>query len=112
MELHERIKQKFWLRTLVFLAIASVIAVVVSALLFPDARVKIAKSFGWLPLHLSLWLLPPGTPHSDTALMAVWFAPAIIIGAAIGWLTYDRRWWLSTTGVLVALSIASMLLGA
>jgi hypothetical protein len=32
----------------------------------------------------------------------------LVIGAAIGWLTYSIRWWLSATGILIVLSVASM----
>jgi hypothetical protein len=109
-ELNGMIQQKFWVRGLIFLAVASVIILLAIAIMLPDIRIRAARFVGWLPMQLSLWLLPPDSPHSGAAMLAVWFAPAIVVGAVIGWLTYNMRWWLAATGVLVVLSFASMFL--
>jgi hypothetical protein len=106
------VQQKFWVRGLMLLTIVSVIALLAIAILLPDIRIRVAQAVGWLPMQLSLWLLPSGSPHSGAALLSVWFAPAIVIGAIVGWLTYSVRWWLGATGILVGLSLASMVLGA
>jgi hypothetical protein len=110
-QLHGMIQQKFWVRGLMLLAIVSAIVLLAIAVLLPDIRIRVARAFGWLPMQLSLWLLPSDSPHSGVALLSVWFAPAIVIGAIVGWLTYSVRWWLSATGILVGLSLASMFLG-
>jgi hypothetical protein len=111
-QLQGSVIQKFCVRGLMLLAIVSVIALLVIAILLPDIRIRAAQTVGWLPMQLSLWLLPSGSPHSDAALLSVWFAPAIVIGAIVGWLAYSVRWWLGATGILVGLSVASMVLGA
>ena len=110
--MHGMIKQKFWVRGLMLLAIASVIILLAIAILLPDIRVRVARAVGWLPMQLSLWLLPSGSPHSGAALLSVWFAPAFLIGATVGWLTYSVRWWLGATGILIGLSLGSMVFGA
>jgi hypothetical protein len=111
-KLYGMIQQKFWVRGLMLLAIASVIALLAIAILLPDVRIRVARVISWLPMQLSLWLLPSGLPPSGVAVLAAWSAPAIVIGAIVGWLTYNIRWWLGATGILAVLTIASILLSA
>ncbi len=108
-QLYGLIQQKFWLRGLIFLAMASAMSLVAIAIMLPDIRIGAARAIGWLPMQLSLWLLPSDSPHSGAAMLAVWFAPAVALGAVLGWLAYDMLWWLGATGFLIALSIGSML---
>ena len=104
------IQKNFWVRGLMLLAIALVIALLAIAILLPDTRIRVARVISWLPLQLSLWLLP--SPPSGVLVWAVLLTPAFIIGAVAGWLTYNKRWWLGVTGILIVLTIASLLLSA
>lgn len=108
--LYEMAKHKFWVRCLIFLAIALAIVLLATSIMFPDIRISAARSLGWLPMQLSLWLLPSDSLHSGAAILAVWFTPAVVVGAVIGWLAYNIRWWLSATSILVGLSFVSLLL--
>lgn len=106
------IKKNFWIRGLMLLVVASVIALLAIAILMPETRIRVARAISWLPMQLSIWLLPSGSPPSGAAVLAAWSAPAIVIGAVVGWLTYSKRWWLGATGILGVLTIASMFLSA
>ena len=111
-KLHGMIQKKFCVRGLMLLAIASVIALLAVAILLPDIRIRIARAISWLPMQLSLWILPSGSPPSGAAVLAVWLSPAIVIGAIVGWLTYNIRWWLGATGILAVLTFSSIFLSA
>ena len=51
-----------------------------------------------------IWNMMTPAGHSALMLKATWwvgaFSPAILIGAAAGWLKYSRKTWAWTTGVL------------
>lgn len=80
----QRLEQSWALRA----TILGVVAVAVAIPLMPaSARLAVAHWLGYL-------------------------APAFVIGAAVGWLTYSKKVWLITTGVLVALSVSLAVLGA
>ena len=92
------------------LAIASVIALLAIAIILPDIRIRVARAISWLPMQLSLWLVP--SPPSGVAVLAVWLSPSIVIGAIVGWLTYNIRWWVAATAILAVLTFASIFLSA
>jgi hypothetical protein len=111
-QLYGTIQQKFWVRGLMLLVIASAIGLLAIAILLPDVRIRVARVISWLPMQLSLWFLPSDSPPSGAAVLAAWSAPALVIGAIVGWLTYSRRWWLGVTGILAVLTIGSIFLSA
>jgi hypothetical protein len=60
--------------------------------------VVLAWTFGLTPrerLHVGLWL----------AYWAGYFAPALVIGGLIGFVTWNKRGWVMTTGAGVLLTV-------